>query len=203
MHPDPQAGNVTIDRARGERRREAHARMIQNINIARVSLITHGSLSALRTLDGVYIPRDRGVLGTVRDIARERKREEVKERRRDAGRQCVFVLLRLEDRFLCGPLWRIHGLPRKTHVFAAAAAAAGGRGIYGGKPPLALSLPLSFSLLSSFSSVPLCSDITRQKYCDWSTIEYDVTWIPMFGGPEYNDNGDLGSDVSFAKPGGF
>jgi len=38
----------------------AHTRMIQNINIARVSLITHGSLSALRTLDGVYIPRDSG-----------------------------------------------------------------------------------------------------------------------------------------------
>lgn len=35
--------------------------MIQNINIARVSLITHGPVNALRTLDGVYIPRDDGV----------------------------------------------------------------------------------------------------------------------------------------------
>ena len=34
------------------------SRMIQNINIAPVSLITHGPMSSLRTLHGVHIPRD-------------------------------------------------------------------------------------------------------------------------------------------------
>lgn len=61
-----------------------------------------------------------------------------------------------------------YGLPRKTHVFAA-----GRRGVYDGK---------TISLFRrSLSSVPLCPDITRQKYCDWSTIEYDVTWSRNFG----------------------
>lgn len=34
------------------------SKMIQNINIAPVSLITHGPMSSLRTLHGVHIPRD-------------------------------------------------------------------------------------------------------------------------------------------------
>jgi len=56
-HPDPWRARGA---GAGRGPEGAYTRMIQNINIARVSLITHGSLSALRTLDGVYIPRDPG-----------------------------------------------------------------------------------------------------------------------------------------------
>lgn len=66
--------------------------MIQNINIARVSLITHGSLSALRTLGGVYIPRDRGVLGWAgyrRGGSERKERREGREGRSQAGSVCL------------------------------------------------------------------------------------------------------------------
>jgi len=115
--------------------------MIQNINIARVSLITHGSLSALRTLDGVYIPRDfpwwlvvgragyrriaRGETTTERTSERaEQEGEGEKEESREAGRErrgsgnaCVFVLLKAQGPALGrvgAPLWQSSatGLPR-------------------------------------------------------------------------------------------
>lgn len=84
--------------------------MIQNINIARVSLITHGSLSALRTLDGVYIPRDRGVLGWAgyrrggsERMARRRGGEREKRGRRLGVCLCAFKGSRTA--FGRGPLW--------------------------------------------------------------------------------------------------
>lgn len=55
-------------------------------------------------------------------------------------------------------------------------------------------LPPSVSRVLFLSSVPLlCPDITRQKYCDWSTIEYDVTW-PRSSRPRWRQ-WSLGSDV--------
>lgn len=77
--------------------------MIQNINIARVSLITHGSLSALRTLDGVYIPRDCALASQdEQDIAGSRRRGSEREggegKKRTLG-VCVFMLLKAQ-----GPL---------------------------------------------------------------------------------------------------
>lgn len=66
--------------------------MIQNINIARVSLITHGPVSALRTLHGVYIPRDVRVAGGISRMRRKRDGTGKKRPGRTAegeGRACL------------------------------------------------------------------------------------------------------------------
>lgn len=121
--------------------------MIQNINIARVSLITHGPVNALRTLDGVYIPRDDGV--GPRD-KQDAGTEGLTGFRESGGRRGarVFVLLKAQ-----GPIVASTNLAcvlEKPNVRVGKASP---------RPPR-----------------PLCADITRQKYCDWSAIERDVTW---------------------------
>lgn len=90
--------------------------MIQNINIARVSLITHGPVSALRTLHGVYIPRD---VRVARRISRMRRNRNGTGRKRAAAGggekdARVFVLLRAQ-----GPIVASSGAtnrPWKPHV---------------------------------------------------------------------------------------
>lgn len=88
-----------------------------------------------------------------------------REERSQAGSVCLCTFRGSRTAFgavHCGVLGPRIG-PWKTHVFAA-----GEREVYDGK--------VSPSVSSPFRRSHYGSDITRQKYCDWSTIEYDVTW---------------------------
>jgi len=71
------------------------------------------------------------------------------------------------------PLWQSSWpriAARKERAFATGDGGGGGeRQVYAGKTTPAFR-----------RSVPLCPGITRQKYCDWPTIGYDVTWAPIF-----------------------
>lgn len=76
---------------RGLRAASGGTRGWYKILILRVSLITHGSLSALRTLGGV--PRDRGVLGWAgyRQIAERGNERGDRKKRTRLCQQCVSL----------------------------------------------------------------------------------------------------------------
>lgn len=137
--------------------------MIQNINIARFphnSRVAERVTHARRRPKGPWRPRMSGISPDRGKRKRERRWKE-----EDASRPAVCVCLCAFKGSRTTALGAAHcGLRIATEDAEFTVE----------KSPLAFFLP---SISLSLSSVPLCPDITRQKYCDWSTIEYDVTWL--------------------------